>query len=265
MPKPLVSVILSRTNGEACLRGQTLIDFETVVADARHSLAAGRNRAVEVAQGEYLAFLDAEQLWTPTKLEKQASMLTQLPDLNWCYCRSHAVETRVHSGDVLRPLLLNNFVPSGSVLIRRSIFEGCGGFDESSAYSPAEEWELWLRIAAEHPLGLVDEPLIHLVAGPLTSHQQTGMKQVIEAAVRRHPHRLKDVRSEALANICCLAGHANMRSGMADQARLNFEEALTHTPLRPDAYWRWVSSFLNLSRHVEGSEKTSSIENINRG
>lgn len=265
MPKPIVSVILTRTNGEASLRNQTFSDFETVATDSGTSLAAARNRAIEKALGEYLAFLDAEQLWAPTKLEKQVRMLTQLPELNWCYCRAHAVETTVHSGDVLRPLLLNNFVPSGSVVVRRSIIEACGGFDESSAYSPADEWELWLRMAADHPLGLVDEPLIHLPACPMTDARQTGMKQVIEAAVRRHPERLKDLRSQALSNICCLAGHAYLKSGLADEARLNFEEALTHSPLRPDTYLRWVSSFLNLSRHVDASEKTSSMEKVNRG
>ncbi len=261
MPKPTVSVILARTNGEASIKSQTFLDFETLVADAGMSIAGGRNRAIEKARGKYLAFLDADQFWAPTKLEKQVGMLTQLPNLKWCYCRAHAIEATAHSGDVLRPLLLNDFIPGGSVVIRRDVFEAFGGFDESSAYSPVEEWELWLRIAAEHPLGLVDEALVHVAAKPMSG----AMKQVIEAAVRRHPERLKELRSEALANICCLAGNAYMKSGLADEARLNFEEALTHSPLRPDTYLRWVSSFLNLSRHVEESEKARSIEKVGRG
>lgn len=286
MPKPAVSVILTRRNSEddlssvlKTIQAQTFADFEILIA-GQH-----RNQLVENAQGDYLAFADPEQRWMPSKLEKQMLTLRENTEISWCYCdaflaytQSRCGETaRLHSGNILRPLLVKNFIPPGSLVLRRAVFDALGGFDESGSYLSSEEWELWIRIAAEHPIALVNEPLMSIpiqtaLSGPASEQRQTSMKRVVESAVARHRDRLKDLRSESLAEICISAGNAHLKANQRDQARLHFEEALTHAPLRPDAYLSWVSSFLsseaqqqirdlhNLSRQLQKTDKVKAAE-----
>jgi hypothetical protein len=284
MPLPTVSVIAAETNSQVVqdnLRHQTFRDFEILIAS--EPLPAALNRATQKAQGYFVAFLGAGQLWTPDKLEKQVRALNQNPNLQWCYCDAFCSDgktrfseiTPLHRGNIIRPLLLRNFIPSGSVLVSRSLFHALGGFDESGAYAEAEEWELWIRLAASHEAVLVDEPLVCLPpALPATEQQQISMKRVVESAVARQQQHLQDLRSESLAEICISAGNAHLRANQRDQARSHFAEALTHSPLRPDAYLSWISSFLsseaqqqirdlhNLSRQLQRTEKPTQSEKI---
>jgi len=288
VPKPAVSIILSQKNSEDDLSSvlkticaQTFSDFEILTA-SQHC-----NQAVANAHGDFLAFADQDHRWMPSKLQKQMLTLRENPEISWCYCdaflsytQSRCGETvRLHAGNILRPLLVKNFIPPGSVLLRRPVFDAAGGFDESGSYLSSEEWELWIRLAAEHPIALLNEPLMSIplpgpLAGPDSEQRQTSMKRVVESAVARDRDRLKDLRSESLAEICISAGNANLKADQRDQARLNFEEALTHAPLRSDAYLSWVSSFLsseaqqqirdlhNLGRQLQKTEKTKAAEKM---
>jgi hypothetical protein len=171
----------------------------------------------------------------------------------------------LHSGNILRRLLLKNFIPPGSVLLRRGVFEVLGGFDESGTYVSNEEWELWIRVAADHAVALVNEPLVLLphpatATEPADGQRQLSMKRVVESAVARHQDRLKDLRSESLAEICISAGNAHLKANQRDEARLHFAEALTHSPLRPDAYLSWVSSFLS----SEAQQQIRDLHNLGR-
>jgi tetratricopeptide (TPR) repeat protein len=291
--QPAVSIILARKNSEDdlsaalnSLREQTFSHYQIVIADVAESMAAARNNAVRQAQGEYVAFADSDQFWAPAKLDRQFSKLKENQDLRWCYCDALVSATgmrssdsaRLQAGDILRPLLLKNFIPSGSVVMSRTVFEAMGGFDESAAYRLNEEWELWIRMAALYPAGLIDEPLVYLQPEISPSEEKHGSgKRVVESAVARHQDRLKDLRSESLAEICISAGNAHLHANQRDKARLYFEEALTHSPMRSDAYLSWVSSFLSseaqrqirdlhqLSRQLQRTEKGKAAEKITSG
>jgi len=284
VPKPAVSIILTEkdiaddpSSVLKTIQAQTFSDFEILIA-SQH-----RNQAALNAQGDYLAFAGPDQRWMPSKLERQMLTLRHNPEISWCYCdafqsytQSRCGETaRLHAGNILRPLLVKNFIPAGSVVLRRDVFEEFGGFDESGSYLSSEEWELWIRVAAEHPIALVNEPLLSVpLAAPASEQRQASMKRVVESAVARHQDRLKDLRSESLAEICISAGNAHLQANQRDQARLHFEEALTHAPLRSDAYLSWVSSFLsseaqqqirdlhNLGRQLQKTDKAKAAEKM---
>ena len=129
--------------------------------------AASRNSGARLATGEWLAFLDADDNWLPEKLERQLAAAPRqlvytdrfnigargdLPEI-----QSHV--TPMHSGDLfLRLLLEGNFITVSSAMVRRSLFETLGGFFEPIRV--VEDWDLWLRIAASHPVDFVDEPLV---------------------------------------------------------------------------------------------------------
>jgi glycosyltransferase involved in cell wall biosynthesis len=122
-------------------------------------LSASRNRGIALATGEYITFIDADDLWTPDKLEAQLKALQEHPQAAVAYSWTDWIDEsgqviyggshRQVSGDVYAHLFLGDFIDSGSnVLIRQSVFDTIGGFNETIQYS--EDWEMWLRIAIKY-------------------------------------------------------------------------------------------------------------------
>lgn len=289
MAKPTVSIICVRRKNEErfsqtleSLWRQTFTNHEIIVAEQDGGSAFCLNQALSKCSGKYVAFTEAGQIWAADKLKKQMLVLAESSNLGWCYCGASVSakgqgkrlsdKAALPAGYVLKPLFVKNFIPSGSVVIRRDVLSRVGAFNEAESYKTSEEWDMWLRIAAGYQIRLVAEPLVELVSADDWSHQRlSSMKTVVEAAFFRHREELTDLRSEALAEIHLAAGHAYLTADHRELARQCFEEALTHGPLRSDVYLSWLSSFLssesqrqirdlhNLSKHVEaaGSKKDS--------
>lgn len=143
-------------------------DAVRVVAQARRGVAAARNLGVERARGDYLAFLDSDDLWRRRKLEVQMSFMQREPDCRVCQTEEVWIRNgrrvnpkarhRKPSGDIFRASLELCLVSPSAVLMTRELFENTGGFDESLPV--CEDYDLWLRIAADHPVCLVPEPLV---------------------------------------------------------------------------------------------------------
>lgn len=134
---------------------------------ANAGAATARNTAARIATGDWLAFLDADDVWEPTKLERQLAR----GGAAWCYSNRTNFGTRgdvpvlqsdctaMHEGDVFIPLLTEgNFITNSSVLIRRELFLQLGGFYTQERN--AEDWDLWLRVAEQHPVAYCPEPLV---------------------------------------------------------------------------------------------------------
>jgi len=136
--------------------------------DTSQGAAAARNRGIEAARGELVAFLDSDDVWLPEKLERQALLLTQQPDVAAVYCR-HEVEEeqrgtraaggRLFRGDV-RAELIGGWCPATTSLfmVRRSALREVGGFDER--LRSFHDYDLWLRLSERHRFDYVDEPLV---------------------------------------------------------------------------------------------------------
>ncbi|HLH07359.1 MAG TPA: glycosyltransferase family A protein [Terriglobales bacterium] len=113
-------------------------------------LSAARNKGIEVATGDWIALLDADDVWLPTKLERQVSAIR---DEEFCYCAAtrffpdgHTEHPECFFGnDAIKTLRHHNFIDPSSVLAKRDAFLRVGGFNRSM---PAgEDWEMWLRLS----------------------------------------------------------------------------------------------------------------------
>ncbi|TWT55858.1 glycosyltransferase [Allorhodopirellula solitaria] len=193
-----VSVLIPVYNGEEFIAqavdsvlSQEDVEFEVIVIDdgsndSTGAILAGygdrvrvirqrngghvkaRNNGAKLAGGEWIAFLDADDCWRPSKLRKQLSAADLKTELVYTDRENFGDLSRVskiqsdavrhHEGDIFEPLLYNNFITVASVIMRKACFERLGGFDES--LHVCEDWDLWLRFAARGGMAkCVPEPL----------------------------------------------------------------------------------------------------------
>jgi GT2 family glycosyltransferase len=195
---PVVSVVIPTFNrgplvGEAVesVFAQSYSDFELIVVDdgstdetrkelakfrsrlrffvkAREGVAAARNFGVSRAVGRYVAFLDSDDLWRPKKLEMQTAFMEKNLAVQICQTEEiwlrHGVRVNPKSrhqkpsGDIFVRSLELCLVSPSAVMMTKELFSRFGGFDER--FPVCEDYDLWLRIAVEHPVPLIPEALV---------------------------------------------------------------------------------------------------------
>jgi teichuronic acid biosynthesis glycosyltransferase TuaG len=136
--------------------------------------AVSRNLGIRHARGEYVAFCDDDDIWLPVKLSQQFAVVSRAPEAGLCFTNgigfrggeiviSELVAGKKH---LLRRsfagLLMENCIPSSSVMVRSSALERTGGFDEAPELVAVEDWELWLRIARQFRILFLDQPLVRI-------------------------------------------------------------------------------------------------------
>ncbi len=162
----------------------TLEDLNRIAADdrgnriridtsAHRGPAAARNCGVEAAHAPLIAFLDSDDLWSPLKLERQLAFMSDHPECAisqtgeiWMRSGQRVNPGRRHrkrAGDIFADSLRICLISPSAVMMRADLFRSMGGFDESMA--ACEDYDLWLRILADHEAGLIDEPLVTRRAG----------------------------------------------------------------------------------------------------
>ena len=126
-----------------------------------------RNRGAEVARGEWLSFLDSDDHWLPGKLSRHLEALSQsgleIGQTSEIWYRdgqrvSPPKAHRISGGDLFKRSLKAVCVSSSTVMLRKELFQQFGGFDEEMFV--CEDYDLWLRIAAEKRFQHLDEELV---------------------------------------------------------------------------------------------------------
>ena len=241
----LISVIIPVYNGEKTIREtidsvikQTFDNFELIVIndgstdstldivnsiqDSRIKVfsydnagqSASRNWGISLAKGEYISFIDADDLWTPDKLESQLQALQENPQAAVAYSWTDWIDEAgepwgrgIHiseSGDVYGKLLLNDFVANGSnVLIKSEALKEVGGFETSLI--PAEDWDMWIRLASRYHFVVVPSPQIlyrvytSSCSGNIWKMESSSLR-IIEKAFANAPSSVQHLQKETLGN-----------------------------------------------------------------
>ena len=243
---PLVSVIVPAYNAEntiletvqSVLR-QTLTDFELIVINdgstdgtpavlasindlrlkifsySNGGLAIARNRGIERALGRFITFIDADDLWTPDKLEKQVATLRANPNAGVAYSWTKAMDhsgqlfyegcSQSYAGNVYAQLLRCNFITSGSnVMLTRAAIASSGLFDSTLRY--CEDWDYYLRIARSWPFVCVPhyQILYRQTAGSLStnvSKMEESYQRVCDRAFKDTSQHVQPIKAECLARV----------------------------------------------------------------
>lgn len=204
-----------------------IVQWASELVDPRVKLTSQENQGVSVArntgiahaQGEYVAFLDGDDLWEPTKLEKQVHCLEANPEvalvhtwltrIDW---QSKPTGRLIYSqleGDVWQQIVEKNQVACSSVMVRRCCFETVGVFDKNLKF--AEDWDLWIRLATRYHFAVIEEPLVHYREHPNSKSKKYASRlqdfqTIIEKAFASVPFELLHLRNRSYAHInLCIA------------------------------------------------------------
>ncbi len=243
---PTISVIIPVYNGEKTIAktvqsvlDQTWSDLELIIINSTSTdqtagilaqfddprialytypkapVSVNRNRGFSHASGDFVSFLDADDLWTVDKLEKQYQAFQNHPEAGVVYSWTNCIDQHdqvlrrcsyvTWSGNVLPKLLLDDFVGNGSnLMIRREAFAAVNGFDE--LLTNAEDTDLGLRLAARYEFAVVPAAqVLYRIANPSKSSNVLKMEsanlRVIEKAFADAPPDLQFLKPHAIANL----------------------------------------------------------------
>ncbi len=168
------------------------------IYQANQGAGAARNSGLRAGQGEFVAFLDADDRWLPDKLARQLDHFAQHPTVGlvtggeWQVYASGQAPVRldrapVGAANIYPRILVENSIGNPSLtLIRRACFEQVGTFDEGLRLG--QDWEMWIRLARAFPIGVVDAPLITFTQhnGSLTAGQVAARARSNQLIHRRY-------------------------------------------------------------------------------
>ena len=266
---PVVSVIIPTYNRGWILReaidsvlAQDYSDFELIVVDdgstddtrailgtygrdiivlqqPNQGVSAARNRGIAESRARLVAFLDSDDFWLPQKLTRQVAFFQSNPEALICQTEETWMRNGVRvnpkkrhqkpSGMIFEPSLALCLVSPSAVMIRKSLFDAVGLFDES--LSACEDYDLWLRISCRYPVYLLDESLIIKRGGHqdqlskaagLDKYRIRSLKKLIDSAKLTETQTGAAVRT--LQEKCAIFANGCRKRRRADEAK--YYEAL---------------------------------------
>ncbi len=286
---PKVSIITAAYNSAAFIKtaidsvvNQTYQDFELIVVDdgskdetrkmvecyskdAKIKIryiyqenggpSKARNCAFKEAQGDYIAILDADDSWMPTRLEEGVNVLDSNPDIGFVHAniigvdesgqaiKSFKRENQYLSGRIFVHLFLRKAdIASPTVLFRKSVCDSVGVFDENLTRLGSEDRDLWLRIAQKFEVHYIDQALAYYrIRSQSMSHDYTNMLKgrlyIIDKYTPQGTGNQR-LRKQALAKIYRDMGDIFLFEKRFTQANAYYQKAIQYNPL---SVWPWFN------------------------
>ncbi len=224
------------------------------------------NAGIAAAKGDWIAILNDDDVWAPTKLERQIALADSHPEYALIHTSGHFIDDEgerlegaplgfpfpnLPSGPHLEPLVQRNQVIVSSVLVRKSAILEAGGFDPS--FFGYGDWHLWLRLARQHPFGFVNESLtLYRVHDGQASRDNRKMEE--ESLKIRDwitGWETEEIDRDSYAafawNWRCIGASREMFGDMAG-ARAAYARSFRTNPT-PQAIARWAGTFFARPRY----------------
>lgn len=241
--------------------------------------AAARNSGIAAARGDFITFLDADDVWLPGKVSMQVQYLQHHPDvgvvfggfLHWCpqpdgsYLAAPAPVNLgsplklvpEHSGWIYKDILLDSVICIITAMVRRSVIETVGVFDES--LRTGEDYDFWLRVSRQFRAAGFDRTLayyrMHAASTTQVPRTESNEYKVLLKTLTRHgpagPDKVAPPESALRARffkLCFDHGYFHVHRGDAEVAQQAFGAAIRHSPLRPKAWIYWMLA--TIKRHA---------------
>lgn len=242
------------TDGTADLVESRFGGAVRVLRFAHRNASACRRDAITRATGDWIALLDADDLWHPDKLASQRGFAARHPEVRWFgsdgrYVSAAGVERESWLSDYFDPVqeMAGNLLPGlvhrcfplvSSMLVERRAYDEVGGLDPGLVYS--HDYELWLRLAARYPGGVMAERLIDYFTGPATlSRNYEGrfrddleLMRRLEAGGYGADRELRGVAAGRAAEFEFRLAVHNLRAGRLREARARLRRAAWGGPWR---------------------------------
>ena len=177
-----------------------------VIHQKNMGLSGARNNGIRAALGEFVAFVDADDLWAPDKIGKQVALFNKNPELGFAYTdysifgpgagkEFHKISPKLYKGYVLKELFCYPFIIVSSVMVKKACLEEVGLFDTDNPST--QDYDLWMRLAERYTADFVDEPLVrYRVHSEAMSRDRAFMLHwvlyVIQKQLLRNPGIFKD-------------------------------------------------------------------------
>ena len=255
----------------------TFGDAVNYVYQKNQGLSAARNTGIRHARGDYIALLDADDLWSPEFIEESVKVIEQNPRVGLTYSWwSHIDENGDpmpepgyfnQRGHLLKTFAVRNYFPPVSVLVRKSCVEEAGGFDEK--LFALEDWDLWFRIAANGwEFDCVPQVLAQYrrhsnnmtLDVPRMERNQLGVldKMSQSAVVSQIGHLIPMARANVHLN-SALSYHSQ---GKLDESYQSFVTAVQLWPdmlVQEETWYRWVCA-----DQPPGYQNTSEFKDLDK-
>jgi glycosyltransferase involved in cell wall biosynthesis len=211
--------------------------------------SVARNRGIKIASGDYITFIDADDLWTHDKIELQIKALENNPKAGVAYSWTSFIDeignflfsAKPYSfeGDVYSKILVNNFTICGSnILVRKGVIEAAGDFDP--LLNIGEDWDLNIRLAEQcHYVVVPKYQILYRRSLRSTSCKidamEKGTIQVINKAFKSAPSELQNLKNRALSDaykfISLLYTENLISTKKTSEAIQNLKKAIRYYPM----------------------------------
>jgi len=295
MHEPLISIITPIYNGKQYIseaiesaRAQTYKNFEILLindgstdnsyevikpylSDTRiiyieqqnSGVASARNAAISVAKGQYIGFLDQDDLWHKNKLKEQVAILENDKNIALVHSKQDFIDSRGNkinfswitggTGYCFTDMFIKNRIAVLTVLIRKTILDEVGLFNEQ--LSGADDYEMWLRVTLKHPIKYIDTPLaiyrFHDSNISKNSFKMTILElNTINSIISNYPEALQKIPKNTIKNrLHSLNTQLGEWYSWHDknfyQARIHFWVAIINNPFSLKSYFMFLNCLLS--------------------
>ncbi len=224
--------------------------------------AKARNRGIRESKGEYLALLDADDLWLPNRLEETVAVLNRKAEVGLVHAKTKRIledgrftETprkniRYLSGHIFPYILLRKAnISCLTVLFRKECVEKVGYFDETKECFGVEDRDLWLRIASNYRIEFIDKVLgyYRLRSSGISQGEKIQANKIYVINKHCSSEQHKTLKKLALAQIYRELGDSLLAQKEIVQAKYYYWQSISFYPFK---FWPWINLLrLSLRRY----------------